>query len=875
MSTNYPVIPGGGNDANAYQKDENLIPAQSGIFDMGSKSIPFNVLSALSGCFVNGIQVGTNTAHLDSNTLTINGTRIYPSGTELIVESPSGIKTTIVTDGVVKSQVVGSGVSIDEINGTLVFSLPSGSISNIESAGSGTSLISQIFDSTAQLNSLIGGSGVSLEVSNGTITINSQDALLPFVGSSVITNGEQGLVPAPGSGQQDYTLHGDGTWRQSFLTSSGVIGADSLRTSVSTALPAANTNFQLGTIQFQEGLGNITQNADTITLKSGKTYILTADLQGSWTAVTGGIGFQWFNVTAASTIGNRAFARPTVHSATIIQNSSVANAIIKPLVDTEVGVRIEAGAVGLSSMRTDTSYISVIQITDEAAVGAMVGASATSDGFGGLMPAPGSGQESYVFKGSGTWEPNLVGELFVGASASGNGVAGLVPAPASGQESYVLRGSGTWEPIVEPVDFIGAIDGVSLGVNGLVPAPASGQDAYILKGSGVWTQEVKPSGLNIGLGEHTFDQTVGDDLRFNTIMGLSGVKAELIANSGIILTSSLLPFVGSSATTDGVNGLVPPPASGQESYILKGSGTWEPGLTSEPLSNGISTLASNHDITTPNITTFQDIALSVTVPSAGRWRLEANVTGRFVGTDDDGSIAAIITDSSNVTVNDGGPIFIANISEVGSVGQFNVTGTSTLIGYVSTGGPATYKIRVSQGSDAQLQEISAGSSLRYEQVPEKSATIPSETQVTEWTDYPVSIVGSVSNPTKGTVTIDRGQYKVVGKTLHIRYDYEQSAPGLAGNGNYRFSLPAGFTIDLPVSMSNLASAQILGGSAMTFDGTTFGYGTARMPNDSSVRDSFEIVVGNPNSFVGVGNTFFSLSSATPLGISAQFSVPIL
>ena len=127
-----------------------------------------------------------------------------------------------------------------------------------------------------------------------------------------------------------------------------------------------------------------------------------------------------------------------------------------------------------------------------------------------------------------------------------------------------------------------------------------------------------------------------------------------------------------------------------------------------------------------------------------------------------------------------------------------------------------------------------------------------------WVDYAITIGGSAAAPVKGTITVDRAQYKVVGKTLHLRYDYEQSAAGSAGSGNYLFPLPAGMVPDLPVGGGTLLESAQVVGSSMAFDGTTIAHGTVRWRASFGMVD---LAVGNPNNFIGVGDTFFSLNSS--------------
>ena len=73
--------------------------------------------------------------------------------------------------------------------------------------------------------------------------------------------------------------------------------------------------------------------------------------------------------------------------------------------------------------------------------GDMVGATASTAGQRGLVPAPASGDQGKFLKGDGTWANPAV---MTGATASAAGAAGLVPAPAAGGQKKVLTGAGTW-----------------------------------------------------------------------------------------------------------------------------------------------------------------------------------------------------------------------------------------------------------------------------------------------------------------------------------------------------------------------------------------------------------------------------------------------
>jgi hypothetical protein len=70
--------------------------------------------------------------------------------------------------------------------------------------------------------------------------------------------------------------------------------------------------------------------------------------------------------------------------------------------------------------------------------------------------------------------------------------------------------------------------------------------------------------------------------------------------------------------------------------------------------------------------------------------------------------------------------------------------------------------------------------------------------VSAWQSYTMSITGTTSNPTKATTTLwDSAQWRQVGDTIQIRYDYaHNNNTGAAnGSGTYLFSLPPGLSAD--------------------------------------------------------------------------------
>ncbi len=77
------------------------------------------------------------------------------------------------------------------------------------------------------------------------------------------------------------------------------------------------------------------------------------------------------------------------------------------------------------------------------------------------------------------------GDDFTGATSSTAGVHGYVPAPAAGDQNKYLKGNGSWGTVALPNDMTGASSSAA-GAHGLVPAPASGDQDKYLKGDGTW-----------------------------------------------------------------------------------------------------------------------------------------------------------------------------------------------------------------------------------------------------------------------------------------------------------------------------------------------------------------------------------------------------
>ena len=109
------------------------------------------------------------------------------------------------------------------------------------------------------------------------------------------------------------------------------------------------------------------------------------------------------------------------------------------------------------------------------------------------FPATGDAGKLYIAEDTGKiyiwdstnaeYDPTRLEDM-TGASSSTAGANGLVPAPASGDQGKFLRGDGSW---ANPSVMVGA-GSLADGASGFVPKPFAGFQTKVLKASGTWTE---------------------------------------------------------------------------------------------------------------------------------------------------------------------------------------------------------------------------------------------------------------------------------------------------------------------------------------------------------------------------------------------------
>ncbi len=105
-------------------------------------------------------------------------------------------------------------------------------------------------------------------------------------------------------------------------------------------------------------------------------------------------------------------------------------------------------------------------------------------------------------------------------------------------------------------------------------------------------------------------------------------------------------------------------------------------------------------------------------------------------------------------------------------------------------------------------------------------TTASSTALTSWTNAGAATLSATTTaPTKGTNTTDSVRWRRVGDTMEMRWNYVQTAAGVAGSGNYLITIPGGYSVDtakLPVPSSALDRRAYVGTIGIYYGGQCSG-----------------------------------------------------
>lgn len=155
--------------------------------------------------------------------------------------------------------------------------------------------------------------------------------------------------------------------------------------------------------------------------------------------------------------------------------------------------------------------------------------------------------------------------------------------------------------------------------------------------------------------------------------------------------------------------------------------------------------------------------------------------------------------------------------------------------------------------------------------------------VTDWQDFPSVAAGTLitattTNPTFGTIAVNKAQWRRVGGDMEIRWDFRQTTGGTLGSGTYLFNLPSGFDIDS--NRASISSIDDYSRSLGVFHysginpATDVGTGYVTAYSSKQLKCVFQYQSGTTNTATGVwGSTFGQLNGV--LGASILAKVPIL
>lgn len=399
-------------------------------------------------------------------------------------------------------------------------------------------------------------------------------------------------------------------------------------------------------------------------------------------------------------------------------------------------------------------------------------------------------------------------------------------APTVGTTSIV------WAEVVAP-QISSTLSGAGLSVKGVAGSSAAaiadivaGTDGHILRRSGStlgFGQIVAAGITDATITNAKLANVATATFKGRTTAG-TGVPEDMTATQA---TALLNVFVGDSGA-GGTKGLVPAPAVGDQLKILKGGGTF--GVL--PFYAGI----------------LNSTELAITAAGAATISRMHVVSGT----------SADYTITIPTAVGQGGNIIGFHVKEYASANKqfiLDANASETIDGVTTLTLLHTNSILL-YSDNANWWSIS------------KSLDTP-------WIDGgAMTITGSTSNPTKGTMTRDKIFWRRVGDSVEIRLEYRQSSAGLAGSGIYLFTIPNGFLADtnkvqVDTEVVRPYAGEINLGSFTFSDTSNFMAGMVSLYSTSKVRVNLVYDVNN-----GAFGIFQTLAVASSLTFSGSYTVPI-
>lgn len=288
-----------------------------------------------------------------------------------------------------------------------------------------------------------------------------------------------------------------------------------------------------------------------------------------------------------------------------------------------------------------------------------------------------------------------------GATATTNGVHGLVPAPASGKQLSFLRGDGNW---AVPTDTTyEAANGSTLGLVKIGSNITNSNGTIsITKDNVVAALGYTPPTTNTTYGAAT-STTLGLVKTGSNITNTSGTisltKANVTAALGYTPPTTNTTYdvmMGATSSVNGTSGLVPAPAAGNQAKYLRGDGTWNyPTDTKYTAGAGITVSGT-------------------TIVNGGVRSVKAGTAANQIVVDTNGT-------SSTLTVNNVANATRATSADKLTTAR-NIALTGNVVGSASFNGSANVSIKTSLGDSITAKNLTVTTSMKLPSIVEYDTT---------------------------------------------------------------------------------------------------------------------------------------------------------
>lgn len=231
-------------------------------------------------------------------------------------------------------------------------------------------------------SSYTAGNGISIDANNeisidDTVVAELSDLPTDFTGATSSVAGAHGLVPAPSAGDQDKVLHGDGTWAEPAAKLVEMSYGES------NAWAKFIAAYNAGSIVYCRASSNANPATGSQTRKAFMAYVNNATSPTS-------VEFQYVRSVSSKTDSQQC---DQVFVYTLTNASGGTWSVVS---------RNMAPKINVSGPITKT-FSNGANATVTIGADTMAGATSSTSGTAGVVPAPAAGDDTKVLSGAGTW----------------------------------------------------------------------------------------------------------------------------------------------------------------------------------------------------------------------------------------------------------------------------------------------------------------------------------------------------------------------------------------------------------------------------------------------------------------------------------------